>query len=394
MDLSKTKKLKEFLLFAYLALFPFGQLLSIRTNVFGFSVPFHPADIIAGLLGVGVLIYKGKLPTFFAPIKNFLWVLFFSLVFSLSIFKPVEVLPGALYALRLAAYSLFFAACFRIVQKSEKVKAFVFSSLAYIGFFIAVFGLFQYFFYPDVRPFTIWGWDDHLFRLVGTFLDPGFTSIFLVFGFLATIAKLFINRDKKLLVVLAVFILALALTYSRAGYVAFLGGILTFLLAKKSLKKVLVIMGLFAFIVLLIPSFGSEGVHLGRTKSIFTRLESYSEAIKLTAKSPVFGVGFNNLCMAKDKFLGQTANFQSHACSGIESSLLMLLATTGVTGLIVFVYLIYWIVRKVPKDIYGLTFISSLVALLLHSLFVNSLFYPWVMGWMGLLLGVSFKEKS
>ena len=194
--------------------------------------------------------------------------------------------------------------------------------------------------------------------------------------------------------VLAVFILALALTYSRAGYVAFLGGILTFLLAKKSLKKVLVIMGLFAFIVLLIPSFGSEGVHLGRTKSIFARLESYSEAIKLTAKSPVFGVGFNNLCVAKDKFLGQTANFQSHACSGIESSLLMLLATSGVVGIIVFVYLIYWIIREIPKDIYGLTFISSLVALLLHSLFVNSLFYPWVMGWMGLLLGVSFKEKS
>jgi len=392
MDLSKTKKLKEFLLFAYLALFPFGQLLSIRTNVLGYILPLHPADIIAGLLGAGVLIYKEKLPMLFAPIKNFLWFLFFSLVFSLSIFKPLEILPGALYTFRLAAYSLFFAAAFLLVQKSEKIKAFVFSSLTYIGFFIAIFGLFQYFFYPDVRPFTVWGWDDHLFRLVGTFLDPGFTSIFLVFGFLATLAKFFISRDKKLLLVLAVFILALALTYSRAGYVAFLAGVLTFLWAKKNLKKVLVIMGLFAFIVLLIPSFGSEGVRLGRTRSIFARLESYSEAINLTSKSPVFGVGFNNLCIAKDKLLGQPANFESHACSGIESSLLMILATTGVMGLIVFAYLIYWIVKKIPKDIYGITFISSLVALLFHSLFVNSLFYPWVMGWMGLLLGVTKKN--
>lgn len=394
MDLSKTKKLKEFLLFAYLALFPFGQLLSIRTGVLGFSIPIHPADIIAGLLGAGILIQKEKFPKFFAPIRNFLWILFFSLVFSLSIFRPLEVLPGALYALRLAAYSLFFAASFILVQKSERVKAFVFSALTYIGFFIAVFGLFQYFFYPDIRPFTVWGWDDHLFRLVGTFLDPGFTSIFLVFGFLAALAKFFINRDKKLLAVLAVFILALALTYSRAGYVAFLAGILTFLFAKRNLKKALVIAGLFAMIVLLIPSFGSEGVRLGRTKSIFARLESYSEAVSIASKSPVFGMGFNNLCIAKDKFLGQPVNFESHACSGIESSLLMILATTGIIGLIVFAYLIYWIVREIPKDIYGVTFISSLVALLVHSLFVNSLFYPWVMGWMGLLLGVSFKEKN
>lgn len=394
MDLSKKDRLKGILLFLYLAFFAFGQILGVRITFLGRPVPLFFCDVIAGMFGILVFFEKGSFPKFWFQIKNFIWVTIFSLLFSLTIFKPFEVLTGALYGVRIVAYALFFVGIFRLVRKSQKIKAFLFAAILYISLFIAIFGLFQYVFYPDVRPFTVWGWDDHLFRLVGTFMDPGFTSIFLVFGFLVTLAQFLLTRKKRYLFSLGIFLLSLALTYSRAGYVALFAGVGTFLLARKNLKKIFMVLIAFAAIVLLIPSFGSEGVRLGRTKSIFARLESYSQAITIFSKSPVFGVGFNNLCIAKEKFLGQPRNFESHACSGVESSFLLILATTGIFGFVSFSYLIFMVFRLVPKDIYGLTFSSCLVALLFHSLFVNSLFYPWVMGYLGILLGVSFKEKN
>jgi hypothetical protein len=99
------------------------------------------------------------------------------------------------------------------------------------------------------------------------------------------------------------------------------------------------------------------------------------------------------MCRARVQLLGQV-DLNSHACSGSASSLLLILATTGVLGFIIFVNLIYKLIADLAKNTYGLTFLSCLVAVLVHSLFVNSLFYPWVMGWMGLLLSISLKPSK
>jgi hypothetical protein len=72
----------------------------------------------------------------------------------------------------------------------------------------------------------------------------------------------------------------------------------------------------------------------------------------------------------------------------------LVLATTGILGFLIFANLIQKLVVDLAKNTYGLTFLSCLVALLIHSLFVNSLFYPWVMGWMGLLLSISLKPTK
>jgi len=37
--------------------------------------------------------------------------------------------------------------------------------------------------------------------------------------------------------------------------------------------------------------------------------------------------------------------------------------------------------------------LATLMAILVHSLFVNSLFYPWVMGYLALLGGVALKKN-
>ncbi|MEJ2441809.1 MAG: O-antigen ligase family protein, partial [Patescibacteria group bacterium] len=190
------------------------------------------------------------------------------------------------------------------------------------------------------------------------------------------------------------FLLVIALTYSRAGYLALIGGsFVIFFLIIKNLKRFLLFTFFFLLIIVFLPRRGGEGVKLERTASVILRIEDYQDTLTIFKKSPLFGVGYNNMCFAREKYLGEI-NLDSHACSGSASSLLLVLATTGIVGFLMFLVLIYKLIPNLDKNIYGFVFLSCLVALLIHSLFVNSLFYPWVMGWMGLLLAISLKSSK
>jgi len=124
------------------------------------------------------------------------------------------------------------------------------------------------------------------------------------------------------------------------------------------------------------------------------RLLNYSQTIKIIEKSPLFGIGFNNLCLAKETFLENNER-GLHSCSGSDSSLLLILATTGVVGFIIFLWCLGSLFHLIAsKSLYGKVLLASSIALFIHSLFVNSLFYPWVMGWMAVLLAVSLKESK
>lgn len=393
MDNSK-KKITEVLIFLFFLLFPFGQLFSFSLKVLGTTVRVHPIDAVVLFSAVFVLFNLPKIPAIYKDIKNLLYALGFSLLYSLTFFSPGEMATGVFYLLRIVAYSLFFLLVLGYVGRKRDRKKFVFNLMLSVLFFIMVFGFWQYFVYPDFRPFKVWNWDDHLYRFVGTFLDPGFTSILLVFGFLGSTLKFLEKRKTIWFLFSGLFLVAVALTFSRAGYIALFAGAGVLFLVRRGITKVVPLLIAFALILYLIPRPAGEGVNLARTYSIFARVESYQQALKLTGKSPIFGVGYNNLCIAKDKFLGQPVNFDSHSCSGVESSWLLILATSGFVGFSIFIYLIKRLSQSISQDIYGQTFMASGVALLTHSLFVNSLFYPWVMGFMVILLAISVKEKN
>ena len=143
--------------------------------------------------------------------------------------------------------------------------------------------------------------------------------------------------------------------------------------------------------ILLLPRTAGEGVRLERTSSIYARFANYQKSSEIFNLSPVFGVGYNNLCLVKSD-LGENPNTRS--CSGLDSSLWVVLATTGVVGLMILIGSGKQVLNKLNNNMYAKVFITCLWALLVHSLFVNSLFYPWVMGWMGILLAISLTQKT
>ena len=108
------------------------------------------------------------------------------------------------------------------------------------------------------------------------------------------------------------------------------------LIIKKRIKWFVVLIIALGIMIFLLPRPSSEGVKLERAFSILLRLKNYKETIVIWQNSPLFGVGYNNLCFARNKFIGE-ANYLSHSCSGSDSSILALIATTGILGFIFFI---------------------------------------------------------
>ncbi len=362
--------MEQIILFTFLVLFPFGQIIKIGI--------INPIDVVVGL-GAVYAVYKNyKRPEIFKHFENFLFFAMASWVFAVFLFQTPQVFYGLLYLMRLATYFYFFLLAWNFAKDNRKL---LLNSLIGISIASAVFGWIQFFWIPDIKPFFTWGWDEHLFRLVGTFLDPTFLGLIVVFGSIITIYK------KKWFLALFL-VISLAFTYSRGSYLAFSAAIISIGFYQNKLKKLLpLVLGLF-ILVFLLPTTKNHSIELFRSFSALSRVENYSETLKIFKISPVFGVGFNNMCLARNRYIG-IESFSSHACSGSDSSLLLVLATTGIVGFFAFTGLIVNIWKSSSPLLK-----SSLVALFVHSLFSNSMFYPWIMGWIAILFAIELRGKG
>ena len=383
------KKIAEILLFLYLVLFPFGQLVRLPLKLGGIpEVNFYLTDIVVGLLGgIGVIraVREKKLPLLAKPMLVFLGITALSLVVNIPFFPGKEILVGGLYWLRLAAYFGFYL----LVNLSNWSDWSNLSNLLLVcGGAVAVFGLVQYFFWPDLTSLKYLGWDPHYYRLAGTFLDPNFTGIILVLFLI-----LLISKFKPSFIHYSLFIilyLALALTYSRASWLAFLGGVGSWFClrwGKKGIRAIIFIIFIMIITAIILPRGpGGEGVKLERTASMESRVRSWQQALIIVKDHPLLGVGFNTYRYVQKKygFLGEGWQ-TSHAGGGADNSFLFILATSGGLGLLGLLGLLGKILlvsfRKSPL------IFASVVAVLIHSLFNNTLFYPWVIGWLVIILG-------
>lgn len=374
MGITKRLNLTNIFLFLYLAVFPLGQI--IRIGV------IHPTDIVV-ICGAFYVVYKKiKKPEIFGLFQNFIFVAFGTWVFSIFIFSSVNIFYGLLYLARLTAYFYFFVYAYNFVQKSNKNKKLIRQSLFLVTIASAIFGWIQFFTIPDIKPFFTWGWDEHLYRLVGTFLDPTFLGLILVFGIFISLA------NKKWLT--AIFmIISLAFTYSRASYLALLVGLPFVLTFKRNAKQLVIVVCALIILVATLPTTKNHSIEIFRTFSAIARVENYKTTLNIFSKSPIFGVGYNNMCIAYQKYIGPQS-FSSHACSGSDSSLLFVLATTGILGIFSFSAMIFEILKNIYKD---KLLVAMSVAIGVHSVFSNSLFYPWVLGFFMLMLATTLSNK-
>ncbi len=332
-----------------------------------------------------------KIPFAATEIAVFAILAAFSLAINAFRLERLEIFIALLYLLRWLAYAgLYFYAVSADFFSPRQLIEF----LAGIGFMSAVFGLIQYLLWPDLRASTVFNWDPHYFRIVGTFLDPGYTALIFVFTLILfwQIGSCFQTtvRQKKLLWFLGIVVyLALALTYSRSGYVAFLIAAAFFAWYQKKPKVFFIALLVLTVTVFILPRPEGEGVRLERTASSLARIINWGQTIRVFSHHPLFGVGFNAYRYAQRDFGFLDAGWQqNHAGAGGDSSLLFVLATTGLFGGIAYLCLwgkVFWRHFHHPKSA---ALAATLVSLWGHSFFLNRQFYPWVLAWIWLLLAV------
>jgi len=334
-----------------------GQI--FRINLFSVSFPLlDTAIILLALINVFQHIKTKDLKT---KNKFFTYFLVFSWIFlAFTLFKyQIYSLKPVFYLIRLTCLLSFFIFP---INLGLKIKIFFYISIIANIFF----GLIQYFFWPNFTYFDALNWDPHLYRLVSTFFDPTFTGLIYLFF----IIKLFL--DKKFPYrwpLLIISYLALVLTYSRSTYLCFLLAFTFISINLKNFKIFLISFLLITCTLFLLPRQPGEGTKLERTSSIKAKIENYQEGWQTFTKSPLIGFGYNNL-----SFIREIKNPASHASSGFDGSIMTLLTTTGIIGTILFLLGLKQIYTK--SDLLKKTFI---LVILFHSLFANSLLYPWVL---------------
>ena len=237
-----------------------------------------------------------------------------------------------------------------------------------------IFGFIQYFIWPNLTIMASQNWDPHLYRLVSSYFDPTFTGLI----FLFILICVYFSKIKFKNIILLIIYIAIALTYSRSTLVSFLIVFSYPSFVKKDIKIFFIALSIFIFTFAILPRMPGEGTRLERTSSIFAKIQNYKQGINIFIKNPITGIGYNNI-----PFLNPQNN-QSHSNSGFDSSLLTIAITTGIFGLIFLILGLHY------EFINGnLFFQSLLLALIIHSLFANSLFYPYIT-----LLLVLFKSKN
>ena len=387
---AQVRGIQKYLVFVLFVLFPLGQLIRIPINSL---ISIHPLDVLVATVGLFFLLSnKIHLPPF---AKITFATLLVTQALSLRLFSPSQTIIGWFYLLRLCSYMLFAIAFRNLLSKKIISTSLVAKLLLISGCTSALITLAQYILFPDLRPLQLLGWDDHLYRAVGGFLDPTFAGIIAVLTMLLLLSR-FLGKliPPKLFAPLAFINLsALLLTYSRSSYLALLGGLaVAAYYSSKKLKIILLTISFLAIIPLL-PRPSSEGVKLERTSSIMAHQSNYTLALQIIGNQPFLGIGYNNLCIAKQKFgLYRPSQFsQDHACSGLDNSLLVILTSTGLLGTVV-------IVLSLTKGFKNLTksplVASAIAAIAIHSMFSNTLFYPWVMFWLGVILSLTHKPTK
>ena len=394
--------LLKILFVLFLILFPVAEVGRIQ---FLNGVAISLNDIILGaliLVWLGVHLYKKKRfdKSFLArPIVVFSLIAAVSLALNFINLTFDRFLISFAYLLRWASYaSLYF-----IVKEFDlKFKLKTSYVLLFSGFLVVLLGFVQYFFYPSLRNLYYLGWDEHLYRLFSSFLDPNFAGAFFALFFLFSISFIpgFTKNKKRLSfmsvsAVAALTLGALYLTYSRSALIMLIVGVIVYLYIINKKKFIaLVLIAILLSIFILPKSFQTEGTNFLRVASSEARITATEEAIAVFQKSPLYGVGFNAYRYARNQQGLSAAAWQlSHGGAGTDNSFLFVLATTGIVGLTVFLWMLYkmislgFINRK--KNKYSVVLVSVLVGLIFNSIFINSLFYVFILEWVWIVTALT-----
>ena len=305
-----------------------------------------------------IINYKSK---FKFTILFLFWLLITHLISSFE-YSIERNIISFLYLLRTSFYIFFIVYSYKLF--SNKLKTQISKGILLFIFLTAIFSIIQYFLYPNLRNLLYLGWDPHQYRMFGTFLDTSISAT--LYGMI--LLYLFFNLEqirleqsiKKLLIILySAFGL---LTYSRAFYISIFIVFSYFFISKKKFIYVFLFLIIFTFGVFFLPKLQGESTNLKRVYSISARFDDYKEGLTMLKKSPIWGYGYNRLMFVRE--INKSENkYPNHSLSSFQSSPLTILVSSGIIGLILFIFSLteLWNINRISKYFILFLFIFSLM---------------------------------
>ena len=344
------------------------------------------ASLAYGVITIlfGVIPLQGTLKALrvyaYTVLPFFLWV-FAVLAYREHMLGVHSFLIALLYALRLLAISLLLPLLACLVSPGVAQKVFVWMYCVLI-----VLGYAQLVVFPSLVG-NVNGWDPHIHRMVATWFDPNFFGAFIAMGILPA---LYWSRGN--IVVLAVSMSALALTGSRSSWLAVIVAciVVAFVyLLRGSLAPHWRKGALIALLAGGVACIAVSGIFSDRISHFFVhdptvalRSAAYTETWhRLVEPNMLFGVGYNAYQFSA-KSAGLIQDFSIHSRAGSDNSGITLLVTTGIIGttlfFLPFIAGVYWHGKQwlLRKRGQSLLFFWSLVVIIVHAQFENSLLYP------------------
>lgn len=274
----------------------------------------------------------------------------------------------------------------------------------------AAFGVLQSIFLPNfaqtVYPEQADQWDMQGTRLVSTVLEPNVAAAMILTVLLVQVAQLS-NNVKVAMWKPALLFVALAMTLSRSGGVAFMVGALVILFAHGLSKRLLrFAASMLVAALAALPKLVEVGTQYSRfsitDESAASRLIAWQRALAVFWEHPWFGIGFNTY-----GFVQELRGFERTGGSSysVEGGLLFVAVMTGVAGLAVFMAMLWLVLRRCRagwRDTRAtpanralcMGVAASTVAVCVHSVFVNSLLVPFVMEPLFVTWGLVYVARS
>lgn len=194
--------------------------------------------------------------------------------------------------------------------------------------------LLQYLYYPNLRNLSYLGWDPHQYRVFGLYFEPVLiATISGILLYAIAYSKVLQNIPARVMVAASLVVVLLA-SFSRAAYLALFVSCVPLLRKVRVGPFILAGVGIVVILVLL-PKPGGEGVNLLRTSTISSRSTDYRQGWQQVVNNPAFGIGYNHIGAVKVVEDNQLSE-QNHAAASFHSSYLIVAATTGVIGLVLF----------------------------------------------------------
>ena len=144
--------------------------------------PFIGITLLDGVIGIFACIFllrlrnqKLKQLPIVKPILLVVTAFALSLLVNIFTLRIDQLFYSSLYLVRWSAYAVFliYAVTWQKSAKSNSLPHY----LTIGGACIVLIGLLQFVFFKDLKILFFLGWDDHLYCLFSTFLDPNFAYI-------------------------------------------------------------------------------------------------------------------------------------------------------------------------------------------------------------------------